>query len=263
MSAAVEVFHVSEGATDAPALVLLDSLGSDLSMWDPQVAPLARRFRVIRFDLRGHGRSPVPPGPYQIADLAGDVLALLDRLEVERANLCGLSLGGMIALWLGEHAPDRVDRLVLCCTSARLEPSEAWTARAATVRTQGMGAVADLVVGRWFTPPYAAGHPELVAQMRAMIASQPADGYASCCEAIAAMDLRSALASVRAPTLLIAGAEDPAIPPEHSERIAAAIEGARVVIVPDASHLANVEQPERVTAAILEHLDTADGREGP
>ena len=263
MSAAVEVFHVSEGAADAPSLVLLDSLGSDLSMWDPQVAPLARRFRVIRFDLRGHGRSPVPPGPYQIADLAGDVLALLDRLEVERANLCGLSLGGMIALWLGEHAPDRVDRLVLCCTSARLEPSEAWTARAATVRTQGMGAVADPVVGRWFTPPYAARHPELVARMRAMIASQPADGYASCCEAIAAMDLRSALASVRAPTLLIAGAEDAAIPPEHSERIAAAIEGARVVIVPGAAHLANVEQPERVTAAILEHLDTADGREGP
>ena len=225
MSGAVEVFHVSDGPPDAPALVLLDSLGSSLAMWDPQVEAFARHFRVVRFDLRGHGRSPAPAGPYEIADLGADVLALLDRLGIERAHLCGLSLGGMTALWLAEQAPERVDRLVLCCTSARLEPSEAWTARAALVRAGGTEAVADAVVGRWFTPAYAASHPDLVARMRAMIAAIDAEGYASCCEAIAAMDLRPALASVRAPTLLIAGADDPAIGPDHSERIAASIEG--------------------------------------
>lgn len=261
MSQAVEVFHVSDGPPDAPALVLLDSLGSSLAMWDPQVEAFARHFRVVRFDLRGHGRSPVPRGPYEIADLGADVLALLDRLGVLRAHLCGLSIGGMIGLWLAEQAPERVDRLVLCCASARLEPSEAWTARAATVRAGGTEAVADAVVGRWFTPPYAASHPDLVVRMRAMIAATPAEGYASCCEAIAGMDLRPGLASVRAPTLLIAAADDPAIPPDHSERIAASIDGARVVIVPDAAHMPNVEQPDRVTAAILDHLCTADGRE--
>jgi 3-oxoadipate enol-lactonase len=263
VSGAIDVHYVIDGDPSAPTLVLLDSLGSSLEMWEPQVASLAPRFRVVRFDLRGHGRSPVPPGPYDIADLGADLLALLDRLGVERAHLCGLSIGGMVALWAAEHAPERVDRLVMVCVSARLEPSEAWIARAATVRAEGMDAVADAVVGRWFTPAHAARNPDLVVRMRAMIAGQPAEGYASCCEAIAAMDLRPGLSAVRAPTLLIAAEDDPAIPPEHSERIAAAVPGARVVVVPDAAHMPNVEQPERVTAAILDHLSTADGREEP
>jgi 3-oxoadipate enol-lactonase len=263
MSGPIEVFHVSDGPRDAPALVLLDSLGSSLEMWDPQVDPLARDYRVVRFDLRGHGRSPSPRGPYEIADLGADVLALMDRLAIDRAHLCGLSLGGMIALWLAQAVPQRVDRLVLCCTSARLEPSEAWTARAATVRAGGTEAVVDAVVGRWFTPPFAASHPDLVARMRAMFTANDAEGYASCCEAIAAMDLRPGLGSVVAPTLLIAGADDPAIPPVHSERIAAAIEGARVLVVPKGAHLPNIEQPDLVTAAILDHLHAADGQEEP
>lgn len=263
MSGAIDVHHVVDGDPDAPALVLLDSLGSSLEMWDPQVAPLARQFRVVRFDLRGHGRSPAPAGPYEIADLAGDLLALLDGIQVERAHLCGLSIGGMVALWAAEHAPERVDRLIMVCSSARLEPSEAWTARAATVRTEGMEVVADAVVGRWFTPAHAARNPDLVTRMRAMVAGQPPEGYASCCEAIATMDLRAELPAVRAPTLLIAAADDPAIPPEHSERIAAAVHGARIVVVPDAAHMPNVEQPARVTAAIIDHLSTADGREEP
>jgi 3-oxoadipate enol-lactonase len=263
MTRAVELHHVSQGPPDGPALVLLDSLGSTLEMWDPQVRPLAARFHIVRSDLRGHGRSPVPPGPYDIADLGADVLALLDRLEVERAHLCGLSIGGMVALWLAEHAPERVDRLVLACSSARLESGAAYTMRAATVRAEGMEAVADAVVGRWFTPAYTAGHPELVARMRSMVAGIPAEGYAACCEAIATMDLRPGLKTVRAPTLLIAAADDPAIPPEHSHRIAESIGGARVVVVADAAHMPNVEQAERVTALILDHLCTADGREAP
>jgi 3-oxoadipate enol-lactonase len=263
MNPAVDVFHVIDGDPDAPTLVLVESLGSSLAMWDPQVEPLGRHFRVVRFDLRGHGRSPVPPGPYEIADLGADLLALLDRLGVERAHLCGLSIGGMVTLWVAEHAPGRVDHLVLCCSSARLEPGEAWTARAATVRAGGTEMVADAVVGRWFTPAYAARHPDLVLGMRAMIAGTPAEGYAGCCEAPATMDLRPGLSAVRAPTLLIAAADDPAIPPDHSERLAASIGGARLVVVPDAAHMPNVEQPERVTAAILDHLCTADGREEP
>jgi 3-oxoadipate enol-lactonase len=260
---AVELHHRVDGSSDAPPLILLDSLGTTLEMWDPQVPPLANRFRVVRSDLRGHGRSPVPSGPYAIADLGADVLALLDRLGIERAHLCGLSIGGMIALWLAQHAPARVDRLVLVSSSPWLDAREAYTTRAATVRDEGMEAVADAVVGRWFTLAYAAGHPKLVARMRSMVAGIPAEGYASCCEALAAMDLRPELATVRAPTMVIAAADDPAISPEHSRRIAASIAGGQVVIVPDAAHLANIEQAERVTALILDHLSTADGLEAP
>lgn len=236
-------------------MLLLGSLGSTLAMWDAQVPALRERHRVIRADLRGHGRSPVPPGPYALADLGGDVLALLDRLGVERTDVCGLSIGGMVAMWLALEAPERVGRLVLICTSARLEPVQGWLDRAATVRERGTGAVAEAVVGRWFTPQHAARHPDLVARMRAMIAATPPEGYAGCCEAIAGMDLRSSLASIEAPTLCLAGADDPAIPVDHLRLIAGAIGGARLEVVPSAAHLANVEQADRVTRAIMGHLE--------
>jgi 3-oxoadipate enol-lactonase len=263
MSESVPVHFVVDGPQDAPALVLSNSLGSTLAMWDPQVAELARHFRVVRYDLRGHGRSPVPPGPYAMADLGFDLIALLDRLGIGRAHLGGISIGGMVALWVAAHAPERVGRLVVCCSSARLEPTEAWTGRAATVRASGTGVVADAVVGRWFTPGYAARNPALVAQMRAMIAATPAEGYAACCDAIAGMDLRPDLAGISAPTLAIAGADDPAIPPAHSHRIAAGIANCRVVVVDDAAHLANVEQAEVVTALIRDHLDGTPTEEKP
>lgn len=252
---AVAVHHVVEGPSEAPVLVLGGSLGSTLRIWDAQAARLSSRFRVVRFDTRGHGESPVPPGPYTIADLGQDVIALLDRLGVSKAHFCGVSLGGMIGMWLAAYAPDRIDRLVLCCTSARLGPPQTWADRARTVREQGAAALADTVVARWLTPEYAARNPGLARDLRDMIAATPAEGYAGCCGVIEHMDLTGILPTVRAATLVIAGADDPATPPAHGASIAAAIPGARMAIVPHAAHLANVEQADTVTALIMEHLD--------
>jgi 3-oxoadipate enol-lactonase len=254
VSSAVAVHHVVEGPAEAPALVLSNSLGSTLGVWDRQMAALTRHFRVIRYDLRGHGASPVPTGPYDISDLGADVLALLDGLGVGRAHVGGLSIGGQVAMWLAANAPDRVERLVLCCTSPRFEPPEAWAARAATVRAEGAAAVADAVVSRWFTPAFAERFPELVREMRDMIAGTPAEGYAACCGVVERADLRPRLTSIQAPTLVIAGADDPAAPPEQAERIAAAVPRSRLAVVQHAAHLANVERPDEVNALILEHL---------
>ena len=251
---AVLVHHVVDGPSDAPALLMINSLGSTLEMWQPQVEALASRFRVIRFDLRGHGRSPVPPGPYQLDDLGADALALLDQLDIRRTSVCGLSLGGMIGMWLASNAPQRVDRLVLCCTSALLGPPSAWAERARTVLAGGTSAVADAVVGRWLTPAYVRRDPARAAELRAMIAATPPAGYAACCGAIERMDLRPSLPTISAPTLVIAGAEDPATPPAHAEMIAAGIPGARLRVVAGAAHLANIEQPEIITGLILNHL---------
>ncbi len=259
----VDVHHVVEGPADAPILAFSNSLGSSLAMWDPQVPRLSERFRVVRYDLRGHGRSPVPPGPYDVDALGGDLVALLDRLAIERANLCGISLGGLVSMWVASHAPERVDRLVLCCTSATFAPAEPWRERAALVRARGMDAVADVVVGRWFTPGFAAAHPDVVRRMRDMIASTPPAGYADCCEAVGEADLRPALGAIRAPTLVIGGAEDPAVTRERTEELAHGIVNAYLEFVP-AAHLATVEQPERVTDLIAEHMARAlgDGSEG-
>lgn len=254
MNPAVAVHHEIAGPAGAPVVVLSGSLGSTLDMWDPQVAALARHFRVVRYDFRGHGQSPVPAGPYDIADLGADLLALLDGLGATRAHLVGLSLGGMVSLWTAAHHPERVDRLIACCTSARLGPAEAWAERAATVRAQGTATIADAVVARWFTPAFRARHPEVSARMRDMIAATPAAGYAACCGAIERMDLRPDLRAIRAPTLAIAAAADPAIPPAHLFEIAQAISDCRVVVVDEAAHLVNVEQPEKVTDLILAHL---------
>jgi 3-oxoadipate enol-lactonase len=251
---AVDVHHEVGGPADARVLVLSNSLGTDMRMWDPQVEALSRRFRVVRYDTRGHGRSPAPPGPYSIDDLGRDAVALLDRLGVERASICGVSLGGMTAMWLGAHAPERVDRLVPCCTSAFLPPASAWAERAAMVREAGTTeVVADAVVARWLTPSGAERDPQLVAELRAMLAGIPPEGYASCCQVIEALDLREALPSIEAPTLVIAGADDPAIPVEHMRDIAGAVPAARLEVLEGAAHLANLERADAVTELVIEH----------
>lgn len=247
-------YSTVDGPADAPVLVLANSLGATVEMWEPQLPVLAERFRVVRFDTRGHGRSAVPDGPYTIGDLGGDVLALLDELGVPRAHFCGLSLGGMVGMWLAAHAPERIDRLVLCCTSARPGSPESWAHRAATVRAEGAEAVADLVVGRWLTPEHAHRRPDLVARLRAMIAATPAEGYASCCAAIQDLDLTPVLPRITAPTLVLHGADDPAFVPQHGADIAAAVPGARFTLVRDAAHLANVEQVDVVTGLVADHL---------
>ncbi|MHB1572218.1 MAG: 3-oxoadipate enol-lactonase [Solirubrobacteraceae bacterium] len=243
------------GPAGAPALLLGGSLGTTRAMWDPQVTDLAARHRIVAFDHRGHGTSPVPNGPYTIADMGRDVLALMDRLSLGRASYCGLSIGGMVGQWLAINAPERIERLILICTSAHLPPAQAWHERAQTVRSAGSPAVvADAVVGRWFTAEWARQHPEPVERHRRMICQTPAVGYAACCEAIAAMDLRAGLGWITCPTLVIAGREDPSIPPEHGEAIAAAIPGARIEILSPAAHLASVERADEVTALIAAHL---------
>jgi 3-oxoadipate enol-lactonase len=251
----IDVHYEVTGPDDAPVLVLSNSLGSTTAMWDPQVPVLAERLRVVRYDHRGHGGSPVPPGPYDLADLGADALALLDRLGVARVHWCGLSLGGMVGMWLAINAPERIDRLVLCCTSARLGPPSMWAERAATVRAEGVEAIADAGIGRWLTPGFIEREPAVAADVRAMLAATPAEGYAACCAAIEHMDLLDELGAVRAPTLVIAGTQDPATPPEHAERIVARIPGARLELV-DAAHLATIEQPAAMTELIAGHLLT-------
>jgi 3-oxoadipate enol-lactonase len=243
------------GPAGAPVLVLGNSLGTTRELWQPQLAALGSKFRLLRYEHRGHGGSPAPPGPYALADLGGDVLRLLDEFEVESASYCGVSLGGMLGMWLAANAPSRIRALALCCTSACLPPVQMWTDRAALVRSAGMASIAQQVVGRWFTAAFAGRQPGTVASFVATLEEQVVpEGYAGCCEAIAAMDLRPALPSVAAPTLVIAGAEDPATPPWHGAAIAAAIPGARLRVIRGGAHLANVSQAAEVTAALLAHL---------
>jgi 3-oxoadipate enol-lactonase len=249
-----ELKYEFRGKRGSPAIVFTGSLGTDLTMWQPQADRLKPRFCTLRYDVRGHGASEVPPGPYSIDDLGSDLVALMDRRGIERASLCGLSIGGMLSMWVAAHAPERVERLVLCCTSALLGPPESWHLRAATVRESGVQAVADAVLERWFTPGFAAAHPEVVERMRAILVATPAEGYAGCCEAIAAMDLTPDLPSITAPTLVLSGAEDPATPPVHGERIAALIPGARFEVISPAAHIATVERPDLTTAMILRFL---------
>lgn len=235
-------------------MVLVPSLGTELSIWRSQAAELSDRRRVVCCDLRGHGRSPVPPGPYSISELGADLLAVLDRLELQRASLCGISIGGMSSMWVAAHAPERVERLIVCCSSARIDTGSRYTERARAVRKEGLAAVADGVLERWFTSAFAAAAPDVVQRFRRALVGTPQEGYAGCCEALAALDLRGELPSIQAPTLVIAGGQDRATPREHSELIAAAIPDSRLELVEDAAHLANVEQPEAVGALIEEHL---------
>jgi 3-oxoadipate enol-lactonase len=246
------------GPDDAPVLLLGGSLGTTLDMWDPQVPALSTSHRVIRFEHRGHGSSPVPTGPYTIDELGQDVVTMLDRLALPRVSYCGLSIGGMVGQWLAINAPERIDRLILLCTAAYLPPASDWRARAATVREAGTPEiVADAVLGRWFTPAYASSHHDIVSRYRAMICGVDPEGYAGCCEAIADMDLRAGLAGITAPTLVVAGRQDPSIPSKHGEAIASAIPGARIEILDPGAHLASVERADAVTALIAEHLDGA------
>jgi 3-oxoadipate enol-lactonase len=249
-----------DGPAGAPLLVLGSSLGTTGAMWEPQMEALTQRFRVLRFAHRGHGQSDVPDGDYTLADLGGDVLALLDSPEVAAERVCyaGVSLGGMVGMWLAAHAPVRIERLALVCTSAHMPPPEAWNERVAAVRSGGMEAVADTVVGRWFTPEYAQAAPETVALFRDMLCATPATGYAGCCAAIAAMDLRDELGQISAPTLVVSGVHDPSTPPDHGHLIASSVPGAQFALVSGA-HMSNVEAPRAITELLLTHFAGAGG----
>jgi 3-oxoadipate enol-lactonase len=249
----VTLNHRLDGPEGAPVLVLAASMGTTLELWEPQLAALASSLRVLRFDHRGHGDSALPPPQASVALLAGDVVALLDELGVRRASLCGLSLGGSVCLQVAADAPERVDRVVLACTAAHYGEPGPWQQRARTVRDQGMAAVADTVLARWFTPEFREREPDVVARYAAMLRATPPEGYARCCEAVGSFDARHRLGAVRAPTTVIAGRHDPVTTPAHGEQLAAGIPGARLELL-DAAHLANVEQPAAFTAVVLAAL---------
>ncbi|HEY6003172.1 MAG TPA: 3-oxoadipate enol-lactonase [Anaeromyxobacter sp.] len=253
----VRLHHVLEGRAGGPVLVLSHSLGTDHRLWDPQLPALAGRFRVLRYDLRGHGASSVSPAPFDVAALGRDVLSLLDRLGAAQFSFCGLSLGGMIGMWLGVNAPGRIRRLVLANTSARLAPPGGWDARIAAVEKGGMIAVAGAVLERWFTPGFRAERPAEVERIRAMLLATPPAGYAGACAAIRDMDQRSTLPAIRAPVLVVAGSADPATPPADGRFLAQAIPGARYVELP-AAHLSNVEAAEPFTRAVTRFLSEGE-----
>ena len=246
-------YHRVTGPEDAPVLVLSNSLGTTLDMWDPQAKALARTFRLVRYDTRGHGGSDMPPGPYSIEDVGRDVLDLLDDLQVERAHFAGLSLGGMTGQWLGINAPERIDKLVLLCTSPKMGPAQMWIDRAKTAREQGTGAIVDGTFERWFTEDFRKRND--LSGLREMFVGIPDEGYASCCAIIERMDLTDGLPNISAPTLVIGGAQDPATPPDdHAAVIASAIPRARLEVLDPGAHLLNVERPQEVTDLIREHL---------
>lgn len=242
------------GPGEAAPLLLINSLGCDLEMWQPQLTDFAARFRVIRYDARGHGQSSLGhKAELTVADLTRDAVAVLDAAGAERAHWCGLSLGGMTSMWAAVHYPERVAAIVLSNTSAYLPPRENWDARIETARTRGMDALVDTILGRWFTTEFRQQHPEAVQPIRSMLLATSPSGYAACCAAIRDMDQREAIGAIRQPVLVIAGARDPATPPEHAEQILQRIPGARLTVL-DAAHLTNVECAPEFTAAVLGFL---------
>ncbi|MFC4530463.1 3-oxoadipate enol-lactonase [Sphaerisporangium dianthi] len=253
--------HLVDGPDAAPPLVLGPSLGTSLAVWEPQVPVLARHHRVVRWDLPGHGGSPAgllpdtAPGATTVADLARLVLDLADALGLDAFAYAGVSLGGAVGAWLAVHHPERVSSLAMVCSSARFGEPEAWRERAALVRAEGTAPVAETAAARWFTPGFAAA-PAALALTADLRAADP-EGYAACCDALAAYDLRADLARVTVPALVIAGRDDPATPPRHARELADGIPGASLTEVGHAAHLAGVERPAPVLAALLAHLSAA------
>ncbi len=250
----LDLHHRIEGSLDRPVVVMSNSLATTTRIWDAQMPALLRDLAVIRYDHPGHGSSPRAVERCTVADLADDVIGMLDRLGVQRFSFCGLSLGGMVGLHVAAAFPDRVRRLAVCSTSARLDAAAFWNERAAVVERDGLDAVAEAATDRWFTPAFARSHPDVVAWAGEMFRSTDPSSYARFAELLAAVDVTGKLGEIRAPTLVIAGEDDVAIPPAHGEAIAAAIPRSSMVRVPDAAHLVNVELPEVVADALVRHL---------
>lgn len=249
----ISINYRIDGADDAPPLVLSNSLGTNLHMWDNQVPELAKRFRVIRYDTRGHGKTDAPQGPYTFAQLGEDAIALLDALKLPRVRFCGLSMGGMIGMWLARHAPSRIERLVLCNTAAKFGMPEIWNQRIATVRASGMKAITGSVIERWFTKDFREKSPQEIDPIVEMLHTTKAEGYAGNCAAIRDVDQRWPISGITAPTLVIGGKHDPATPYEAAELIASRIPGAKLVGL-DAAHLSNIERPEAFSRALNDFL---------
>jgi 3-oxoadipate enol-lactonase len=248
-----KIHYEVSGAANAPVVVFSNSLGANFSMWDQQAAELEKKYRVLRYDTRGHGQSSVTHGPYSIEQLGRDVVALLDALNITRANFCGLSMGGMIGMWLGLNVPSRIEKIALCNTGAKIGSDRGWNSRIEAVRKDGLKAVASGVIERWFTAEFRARSPQVWESALRMLEAAPPQGYAACCEAIRDYDAREKISAIHAPTLVIAGSKDSSTPPADGRFIAEQIPGARYVEL-DAAHLSNIEASERFTAGLIQFL---------
>jgi 3-oxoadipate enol-lactonase len=242
-----------DGRDDAPWLTFCNSLGTDLYMWDPQVAALAGQFRILRYDRRGHGESTAPAGRYTVAELGADVLALWDALGVERSHYCGLSIGGLTGQWLGVHAPTRLRRLVVCATAAKIGTVDGWQARIDQVAAEGLLPLAEGTVQRWFTPAFATAHPLVIDEILTSFLATSPEGYIGCCNAVAQADFRDQLARIAVPLLAIAGDDDPVCPPEDLRHIADGVAAGRDAQVPG-RHICNLESPQAFNALLQEFL---------
>ena len=248
-----------DGDEDLPLLVLAHGLGLDSTMWAPQMAALTRDFRVLRYDTRGHGGSPSSTAPCTIEALGRDVLALLDRLGIERMHFCGYSMGGMIGIWLGIHAPERLDKLVLAHTAALIGERSMWDARIATVNAHGMRAISDAAMQRWFTPGFLAARPPVVDALKRVFEQTPADGYVQCCAAIRDGDFRAGIARIQMPTLVLSGTLDAATTLVDGGILAEYIPGSKFVQI-ESAHLSNIEKPTQFTEALLAFLSEGNGK---
>lgn len=241
------------GARSSRVIVLAHSLGATCQMWQKIVPALASQFRVLQYDCRGHGSSSVSPAPYTLDELGNDLVALLDHLGIEHAHFCGLSLGGMVGMWLGIHEARRVDGLVLANTAARIGTREGWDERIATVRRSGLAQLANATLERWFTAPFRQGSLQEMDTIRTMIASTPPEGYVGCCAALRDGDLRPQVGTIRARTLVIAGSHDPATTPEDGRRLHEAVPNSSYVEL-ETAHLSAWERPEEFQRAVLDFL---------
>ena len=248
-----QLHYELQGPQAAPVLVFSHSLGANFSMWDPQAAEFKKRFRVLPYDTRGHGQSSATPGPYSIEQLGRDVLALLDALKLDRVHFCGLSMGGMIGMWLGAKAPERLHRLILCNTGARIGTVESWNTRILAVQKGGMSSVSAAIIERWFTPGFRERVPDTIAKTKKVIEDTNVAGYVACCTAVRDFDGHPLLGTIRTPTLVIAGAEDRATPPEDGRFLAEHIPGARHAEL-NAAHLSNLEDRETFNREIASFL---------
>lgn len=251
--------HYRIDGTEGPWLTFCNSLGTDLHMWDAQTADLVRGFRILRYDRRGHGHSSAPVSPFVLADLGRDVIDLLDALKIDRTHFCGLSIGGMTGQWLGIHAGARLDRVVLCATSARLGTADIWNARIEQVRTSGLDGLLAATAERWFTPDFRAARPDVVTKTLRAFAATSTDGYAGCCAALGEADLRDQLDRIAAPVLAISGDDDPVCPPADLAAIARAVPDGHHLALPG-RHIVNVESAARFNLAVKDFLTAAEAQ---
>lgn len=243
-----------DGPEHAPVLMLSNSIAADLSMWEPQAAEFARKFRLVRYDRRGHGKSSVPAAPYSMEIMGRDVLAVLDALGIRSINWCGLSMGGMVGQWLGANAPERIEKLILCNTHYYYADKKPWNDRIAAAREKGMAAMGPAFMERWFTKGFREANPQAIAHMQEVFSATPVEGFIGCCAAGRDMDHRDLLGRIKAPTLIIAGRQDYATPVQANQEISEKIPGARLVVLEQAPHISNMVQPQEFTKAVLDFL---------